>query len=94
MVIEMTRLVIAEPWWPNRGGRNHYSMIPNRLEVQKLQCNKDCSVNQKTAIGDQFDYPFLQRATHTKPAGLSVIGRAIKRCRKLVARMFDSGNES
>ncbi len=60
MVIEMIRLVIADAWWPDRSGRHYYSMIPNRLDVTNLQCNKHCSVKEKTALGDDFTYPFLQ----------------------------------
>ncbi len=60
MVIEMIRLVIADAWWPDRAGRQHYSMIPNQLDVENLQCNEHCSVKEKTALGDDFSYPFLQ----------------------------------
>jgi len=62
MVIEMVRLVIADNWWPDRGGRQHYSMIPNQLEVKNMKCHKNCSINELTSFGDHFKYPFLQKA--------------------------------
>ena len=48
MVIEMIRLVIADTWWPDRAGRQHYSMIPNRLDVENLKCNEHCSVKERS----------------------------------------------
>ena len=73
MVIEMIRLVIADTWWPDRAGRQHYSMIPNRLDVENLECHEHCSVKEKTALGDGFRYPFLQATRHQGRARESVL---------------------
>ena len=62
MVIEMARLVIAEPWWPDAGGRLSYSMIPGRLRSEQERCEDTCSVNELTALGDCYRYPFLVEA--------------------------------
>ena len=59
MVIEMVRLMIAEPWWPDTGGKLDYSMIPGRLGSERERCEDACSVNERTALGDGFSYPFL-----------------------------------
>ena len=67
MVLEMIRIVIKEDWWPDFGGRQHYSYIPNRLEVSKLQCHKNCSVAQNLGLGDYYRYPFVQTAPETTP---------------------------
>ena len=85
MVIEMIRLVIAEPWWPDRGGRQHYSMIPNRLDVGKLNCNEHCSVKEKTALGDQFKYPFLQSTAYEESVRESTIRRLLRGVDRMVA---------
>ena len=82
MVIEMIRLVVAEAWWPDRGGRQHYSMIPNRLDVERLNCNEYCSVKEKTALGDLFKYPFIQSTAYDK----SVIGSIIRGLLRAVDR--------
>ena len=87
MVIAMIRLVIADTWWPDRSGRQHYSLIPNRLDVQDLQCNEHCSVVRKTALGDHFTYPFLHAAPYEAQAAESVMGRFLNKCRTLIARL-------
>ncbi len=86
MVIAMIRLVIADTWWPERSGREHYSLIPNRLEVEALKCNEHCSVVEKTAFGDHFKYPFLHTAPVEVPDAESVIARLLRQCRKLLVR--------
>ena len=91
MVIEMIRLVIADTWWPDRGGRQHYSMIPNRLEVEKLKCNEHCSVMEKSAFGDHFKYPFTQTTPDEKRIGGSIIKIFLDRCKRLLARCLVSG---
>lgn len=62
MVIEMVRLVAAEAWWPDTGGKLHYSMIPGRLHTEREQCGVNCSVYESIARGDQYSYPFIIEA--------------------------------
>lgn len=88
MVIEMIRLVIADAWWPDRAGRQHYSMIPNRLDVENLKCNEHCSVKEKTALGDKFEYPFLQTTPHRDDAVESMLRRFLGRCERLIMRLL------
>ena len=78
MVIEMVRLVAAEPWWPDRGGQMSYSLIPARLRFEDARCADGCSVTASTAAGDGYDYPFIDDA-FSEPAdgpGPGLIGRA------------------
>lgn len=63
MVIEMVRLTVADSWWPDTGGKLHYSMIPNRLQVERARCAATCSVYETTAYGDEYRYPFIVKAT-------------------------------
>ena len=88
MVIEMIRLVIADTWWPDRAGRQHYSMIPNRLDVENLKCNEHCSVKEKVALGDEFNYPFLRAAPQEDPVAESGIRRFLGSCEGLLARLL------
>lgn len=60
MVIQLLRLVVADVWWPDTGGRLHYSMIPNQLRLEKAECGPHCSISASTALGDHYRYPFLQ----------------------------------
>ncbi len=60
MVLEMIRIVIAEDWWPDSGGRQHYSYIPNCLEASRFQCKQHCTVVQNICIGDRYQYPFAE----------------------------------
>ena len=87
MVIEMIRLVIADKWWPDRGGRQHYSMIPNQLVVENLKCNENCSINELTSIGDQFKYPFLQTTTQEEGVKTSLFHRIFARCKCRLGRL-------
>ena len=64
MVIEMVRLVVAENWWPDKGGKLHYSLIPEILRTEHEQCDVNCSVKGNLMVGDQYRYPFI-----TKPSG-------------------------
>lgn len=86
MVVEMIRLVIADNWWPDRSGRQHYSMIPNRLEVQSLRCNEHCSVREKTALGDQFKYPFIQVTPQETRDSTSLVRRVLNEIARFLAR--------
>ena len=87
MVIVMIRLVISDTWWPVRSGRQHYSLIPNRLEVEDLKCNEHCSIIANTALGDQFRYPFLQIEPAEVRDKASVLSRFLGRCRKHLVRL-------
>ncbi len=87
MVIAMIRLVIANTWWPDRSGREHYSLIPNRLEVENLKCNEHCSVVRKAALGDRFKYPFLHAAPAEAPVAESGMTRLPARCGRLLVRL-------
>ena len=62
MVIEMVRLTVGASWWPDPGGKLHYSLIPNRLHVERTLCGDACSVCESTAHGDQYTYPFILRS--------------------------------
>ena len=87
MVIAMIRLVIADTWWPDRAGRQHYSLIPNRLDVEDLECNENCSVVTKTSLGDRFNHPFLHSAPCEAPAADSAMRGLFGKCRNLLARL-------
>ena len=67
MVIEMVRLTVAADWWPDAGGKLHYSMIPNRLQVEQARCEPTCSVHETTAYGDEYRYPFIVTASAASP---------------------------
>ncbi len=59
MIIEMVRLVASDDWWPDMGGKLHYSMIPSRLRTEQGQCSVSCSVSSSLTLGDLYRYPFL-----------------------------------
>ena len=59
MAIEMIRLTVGENWWPDKGGKLHYSLIPSQLRLHREQCNVNCSVKEKLALGDELRYPFI-----------------------------------
>ena len=61
MVIEMLRLVVADDWWPDTGGKLHYSMVPNQLRRQNEVCKVNCTINESLALGDQYCYPHVQK---------------------------------
>ena len=87
MVVEMIRLVIAEAWWPDRAGRQHYSMIPNRLNVENLRCNEQCSVKDKISLGDSYVYPFLDKALQEEFISDPLFKRIVKGCNRLIAQL-------
>ncbi len=59
MVIEMVRFVIGENWWPDKGGKLHYSLIPSRLSTERQTCGINCSVKENIALGDRYRCPFI-----------------------------------
>ncbi len=60
MVLEMARMTAGADWWPDTGGKLHYSFIPNRLQSEQLFCEPSCSVQETTALGDAWRYPFIE----------------------------------
>ena len=88
MVIEMIRLIIADKWWPDRGGRQHYSMIPNQLVVENLKCHKNCSINELTSFGDHFKHPFLQETAYKEDINTSFFHRQIEKFKYYFARLM------
>ena len=67
MVMEMIRLIIAESWWPDAGGKLHYSFIAGRLSTARETCNANCSVYEKIAHGDRETYPFIVKSVGKPP---------------------------
>ena len=65
MVIEMVRLIAADSWWPDIGGKLYYSMIPAQLKTTRAQCLPTCSICEKTMHGDGYRYPFLTSSHET-----------------------------
>lgn len=86
MVIEMIRLIVAESWWPDAGGKLHYTLIPNRLTISQEACTPSCSVCAKTMHGDQDAYPFIVKVCEdsTRSALRKLLGSAWNRLRVLL----------
>ena len=61
MVMQLVRLLIEERWWPDAGGKLHYSLIPNQLVAEQRECHTHCSVSEQLALGDRFHFPFIVR---------------------------------
>ncbi len=59
MTLEMLRMVIGAGWWPEPGGKLHYSYVPGTLQAVAEPCRDHCEVAARTASGDQTAYPFL-----------------------------------
>lgn len=78
MVIEMIRLTVAGEWWPDIGGKLHYSMIPNILQVKDSLCINNCSVWESTAKGDEYRYPFIDGDEVPEGSFLRKLYRAIR----------------
>ena len=84
MVIEMARLIVAADWWPDVGGKLHYSLIPGRLQHEQGMCQPNCSIRETEALGDTYQYPFVQPAdtrqapTRQTRVGLAKIWRFIR----------------
>ncbi|MCY4263262.1 MAG: ThiF family adenylyltransferase, partial [Gammaproteobacteria bacterium] len=60
MVLEMVRLTMAADWWPDTGGKLHYSMIPGRLQHEQAACQPNCSIRESEALGDEYRFPFIE----------------------------------
>ena len=88
MVIQMVRLVVAADWWPDIGGKLHYSMIPNLLRVEQAKCGTNCSICETTAHGDRYRYPFIRRTFGDPPHGKpkAFIGTIRNRIRSVFCR--------
>lgn len=76
MVIEMVRLTVGADWWPDTGGKLHYSLIPNRLQCEQSACGPNCSVQASTALGDSYCYPFVE--PQVAPRGFTAALRAMR----------------
>ena len=68
MVLQGVRLIVQGAWWPTTN-RLHYSYIPARLTTKFSKCHDTCSIAGRTAHGDRFCYPFLERCPE-RPKGL------------------------
>ena len=90
MVIELVRLVVADAWWPDAGGKLHYSMIPSQLRHEKTECGTNCSIRDSIALGDHYRYPFIQDA-HTGLERPAWLGMLAKRVGRWVARWLLRG---
>ena len=88
MVIEMVRLLTAEPWWPDVGGKMSYSLITGRLSFEDIKCVANCTVVADIAAGDAFNYPFMEDvyADRTEATGGTLLGRAYRRLKTLLGR--------
>ena len=60
MTLEMLRMVVGADWWPEAGGKLHYSYVPGSLHAEALPCRDHCQVTARTALGDEAAYPFLE----------------------------------
>ena len=70
MVIELVRLVVADEWWPDRGGKVEYSLIPNQLNQSAQSCEEHCTIMGLTALGDRYCYPFLLDVPEERESGV------------------------
>ena len=88
MVVEMVRLLTAEPWWPDPGGKMSYSLIPGRLRFEDAQCVAGCTVTEDTAAGDAFDYPFIDDGIEKRPDSTAgtLLSRAYRCVKALLSR--------
>lgn len=59
MVLEMLRAVLCEPWWQPAPSKLHYTFMSNRLTSQINTCYPGCSINERTGMGDNWRYDFL-----------------------------------
>lgn len=82
MVIEMARLVVAEKWWPDIGGKQDYSLILGRLRFYRGKCGEHCSITGITMLGDHYRYPFLVEApVHLKRGAMArILGMIRAKC--------------
>lgn len=67
MVLEMVRLIAREAWWPEAGGKLHYSFIPNRLSTEVHDCRPHCSIRELLAAGDRAVHPFIVDVPAAEP---------------------------
>ena len=86
MLIEMLRLVVSENWWPDKGGKLQYTMIPNRLHVEQKRCDNNCSIYEISAIGDGYNYPFIEETSEelSQPKSRNFIAAIRDWCLKML----------
>lgn len=82
MTLEMIRMVVGDAWWPQNAGKLDYSFVPNVLRTEDRRCREYCEVANRTALGDQVAYPFLEAAAPS--ANLGRMDRLRSWLRKLV----------
>ena len=89
MTLEMLRMVIGASWWPEPGGKVHYSYVPGTLHAVAEPCRDHCEVMARTALGDQLAYPFLVAGPEylDRPRWFSVGLRSPARLRNLIRRL-------
>ena len=90
MTLEMLRMVIGASWWPEPGGKVHYSYVPGTLHAVAEPCRDHCEVMARTALGDQAAYPFLVAGPEhldrprPSPVGMRLLARVHNLVRRLV----------
>ena len=90
MTLEMLRMVIGASWWPEPGGKLHYSFVPGTLHAVAEPCRDHCEVVARTALGDQAAYPFLvagpEHLDRSPPSsvGMRLLARLRNSARRLV----------
>ena len=90
MTLEMLRMVIGASWWPEPGGKLHYSFVPGTLHAVAEPCRDHCEVVARTAFGDQAAYPFLvagpEHLDRSPPSsvGMRLLARLRNSARRLV----------
>lgn len=89
MVIQMTKLVVADSWWPNPASKIHYSLIPGRLEQKEETCKPDCSIFETQALADECEIPFIKKSVISKIPPSTPYSR-IACIRRIIKNLFDS----
>lgn len=92
MMLEMLRMVIGASWWPESGGKLHYSYVPGTLQAVAEPCRDHCEVTARTALGDQAAYPFLSPGPgHLGRATTSSVRRRLSAKMRSLARRLVGG---
>ena len=81
----LTQHTAEAGWWPESGGKPHYSYLPGTLRAVAEPCRDHCEVVARTALGDQAAYPFLSTGPeHSDRLPPSSVGmRVLARLRDL-----------
>lgn len=81
MVLQGVRLVVQGAWWPITN-KMHYSFIPSRLSTNLKKCGDTCSIVGRTAHGDKFLHPFLERDPRQSKGLLGRLIDSFTHCKK------------